>query len=163
MDDAETERLTRQQLEHDTERMDRTREMFIPGGAPAPIPQYGGAEVVPVAAFRGDTKVSKDFVEKIASSAARSVEGVAELGGDVARFVNRALDRVGLTKVGDATRGVTARVDGINVDLTVVLVIRGDVKAADVTQQVRKRVIDDVEGYGMHVSNVTVKVDDIAI
>ncbi|GAA4588380.1 hypothetical protein GCM10023107_09210 [Actinoplanes octamycinicus] len=86
---------------------------------------------------------------------------MAELGGDVARFFNSVLDKVGLDKVGDATRGVTAKVDGIDVDITVVLCLRAGEVVAEVTSEVRARVIAAVEKYGVHVSNCTVKVDDI--
>ncbi|MEV5690776.1 hypothetical protein [Micromonospora globbae] len=66
--------------------------------------------VTPDAVAGGTTSVSDEVVEKIAVAAARSVPGVTELGGDVARFFNSVLDRVGLDKVGDATRGASAAV-----------------------------------------------------
>ncbi|MEU4422106.1 Asp23/Gls24 family envelope stress response protein [Actinoplanes sp. NPDC024001] len=142
---------------------DRTQEVFLPAVVPAVPPQHGGAEVVEVAAYRGNTRFEREVVEKLAAAAARSVPGVAELGGDVARFFNAVLDRVGLDKVGDATRGVTAKVDGLDVDITVVLVIAAGEVAAQVTAEVRKKVIEAVEHYGLHVSNVDVEVDDIRL
>jgi len=135
--------------------------MFLPAAVPGPVPQQGGAEVVEVAAYRGVTSVEREVVEKIAGAAARSVPGVAELGGDVARFFNRVLDRVGLDEVGDARRGVSAEVDGITVTITVVLVIAGGGVVSDVTAEVRTRVIEAVENYGLQVAGVDVKVDDI--
>ena len=60
----------------------------------------------------GATQVSDEVIEKIAVAAARAVPGVAELGGDVARFFNSVLDRVGLDQVGDARRGCSAHVTG---------------------------------------------------
>jgi uncharacterized alkaline shock family protein YloU len=139
----------------------RTLEMFLPAVVPGPVPQQGGAEVVEVAAYRGVTSVEREVVEKIAAAAARSVPGVAELGGDVARFFNAVLDKVGLDEVGDATRGVSARVDGISVSVTVVLVIAGGEVVSDVSAQVRTRVIEAIENYGLQVTGVDVKVDDI--
>ncbi|WIM94340.1 Asp23/Gls24 family envelope stress response protein [Actinoplanes oblitus] len=140
---------------------DRTQEMFLPAVAKPVPPQHGGAEVIEVAAYRGDTVFEREVIEKLAAAAAKSVPGVAELGGDVARFFNAVLDKVGLDKVGDATRGVTAKVDGIDVDITVVLCLRAGEVVAEVTSEVRARVIEAVEKYGVHVSNCTVKVDDI--
>ncbi|MFC7533881.1 Asp23/Gls24 family envelope stress response protein [Actinoplanes sp. GCM10030250] len=142
---------------------DRTQEIFVSAVVPAHPPQHGGAEVVEVAAYRGATKFEREVIEKVAAAAARSVPGVAELGGDVARFFNAVLDRVGLDKVGDATRGVSAEVDGLDVAVTVVLVIAAGEVESEVTAEVRTRVIEAVERYGLHVSNVDVKVDDILL
>ncbi|WP_229074758.1 Asp23/Gls24 family envelope stress response protein [Actinoplanes sp. DH11] len=144
-------------------RADQTQEIFLPAVVPAVPPQHGGAEVVEVAAHRGRTHFEREVVEKLAAAAARSVPGVAELGGDVARFFNAVLDKIGLDKVGDATRGVSARVDGMDVDITVVLVLAAGEVASAITAEVRTRVIEAVENYGLHVSNVDVKVDDIHI
>lgn len=140
---------------------DRTMEMFLPATVPGPIPGEGGAAVVASPAHRGSTEVEREVVEKIAAAAARSVPGVVELGGDVARFMNSVLDSIGLDEVGDATRGVRAKVDGVNVAVTVVLVIAAGEVVSDVTTVVRTRVIEDLESYGLLVSGVDVKVDDI--
>ncbi|WP_433790625.1 Asp23/Gls24 family envelope stress response protein [Actinoplanes sp. CA-252034] len=142
---------------------DRTQEFYLPAVVPAVPPQHGGAEVIEVAAFRGETKFEREVIEKIASAAARSVPGVAELGGDVARFFNSVLDKIGLDKVGDSTRGVWAKVDGADVEITVILVISAGEVVADVTAAVRTVVIEAVERYGLHVSECTVKVDDIRL
>jgi uncharacterized alkaline shock family protein YloU len=140
---------------------ERTQEMYLPATVPAAPPSSGGAEVIEVAAYRGTTEFDREVVEKLAGAAARSVPGVAELGGDVARFFNAVLDKVGLDKVGDARRGVSAKVDGTDVAITVVLVIAAGEVHADVTAAVRTRVIAAVEHHGLHVTNVDVKVDDI--
>jgi uncharacterized alkaline shock family protein YloU len=142
---------------------ERTQEMFLPAVLPAPIPHQGGAEVVEVAGYRGYTHVNAEVVEKIASAAARAVPGVAELGGDVARFMNAFLDKIGLDEVGDARRGVAAKVDDTNVAIRVTLVIAAGEVVSDVTREVRENIIRDVEKYGLHVTDVTVKVDDIRL
>jgi uncharacterized alkaline shock family protein YloU len=144
-------------------RADRTQEIFLPAVVQATPPQHGGAEVVEVAAYRGQTHFEREVVEKLAGAAARSIPGVAELGGDVARFFNTVLDTIGLDKVGDARRGVSAKVDGLDVDITVVLVIAAGEVVSEVTAAVRTAVIEAVENYGLHVSNVDVKVDDIRL
>lgn len=117
----------------------------------------------PAAAPRGATEVSEEVIEKIAGTAARSVPGVAELGGDVARFFNNVLDRVGLDEVGDAGRGVSAEVKGTSAAIRIVLVIEAGQVVADVTEAVRAKVIEEVEKYGIQVSEVNVKVDDIEL
>ena len=61
---------------------------------------------MPLGGAAGGTTVSDEVVEKIAAAAARAVPGVAELGGDVARFFNTVLDKIGLDQVGDARRGL---------------------------------------------------------
>jgi uncharacterized alkaline shock family protein YloU len=122
---------------------DRTQEFYVSAVVPAVPPKHGGAEVIEVAAYRGETKFESEVVEKIASSAARSVPGVVE--------------------VGDSTRGVWAKVDGTDVEITVILVISAGEVVADVTAKVRTAVIEAVEHYGLHVSDCTVKVDDIRL
>jgi len=112
-------------------------------------------------AARGVTSVSDEVVEKIAGAAARSVPGVADLGGDVARFFNTILDKVGLDEVGDARRGVSADVKGSSAVINVVLVIDSGHVVTDVTEAVRAAVIEAVEKYGLTVTEVNVTVDDI--
>ncbi|MBN1173504.1 MAG: Asp23/Gls24 family envelope stress response protein [Micromonosporaceae bacterium] len=127
----------------------------VVGGAPEPVASETAA--------RGATAVSSEVVEKIAGTAARAVPGVADLGGDVARFFNTVLDRIGLDEVGDASRGISAQIDGTNAVVNVVLVIAAGHVVAEVTEAVRAKVIEAVEGYGLHVTAVNVKVDDIEL
>lgn len=115
------------------------------------------------AAARGGTAVSEEVVEKIAGAAAREVPGVADLGGDVARFFNTVLDRVGLDEVGDARRGVSARVSGTSAIIDIVVVIAGGHVVHEVTEAVRTKVIDAVEKYGLQVTQVNIEVDDIEL
>ncbi|ROT31648.1 Asp23/Gls24 family envelope stress response protein [Micromonospora sp. HM5-17] len=117
----------------------------------------------PAAAPRGVTEVSEEVIEKIAGTAARSVPGVADLGGDLARFFNDVLDRVGLEELGDAGRGVRAEVKGTTASIKIVLVIEAGHVVADVTEAVRVKVIEEVEKYGIQVTEVNVKVDDIEL
>ncbi|MFD0784120.1 Asp23/Gls24 family envelope stress response protein [Micromonospora azadirachtae] len=126
------------------------------------VENAGGVQPA-VDAARGATSVSDEVVEKIAAAAARSVPGVADLGGDVARFFNSVLDRVGLDEVGDARRGVSADVKGTSAVVNVVLVIDSGQVVADVTEAVRAAVIEAVENYGLTVTQVNVTVDDIEL
>ncbi|MEE3918375.1 Asp23/Gls24 family envelope stress response protein [Micromonospora sp. BRA006-A] len=79
------------------------------------------------------------MVEKIAVAAAESVPGVAELGGDIARFFNAVLDRVGLEQVGDARRGCSAHVSDGSAVVNLVLVIDAGYPVPQVTGEVRAR------------------------
>lgn len=115
------------------------------------------------AAARGGTAVSAEVVEKIAAAAAREVPGVVELGGDIARFFNTVLDRIGLDEVGDARRGVSAEVKGTSAIINIVLVIAADHIVHEVTEAVRIKVIEAVEKYGLQVTEVNIKVDDIEL
>jgi uncharacterized alkaline shock family protein YloU len=112
---------------------------------------------------RGGTLVSEEVVEKIAAAAAREVPGVADLGGDVARFFDTVLDRIGLDEVGDARRGVAAEVKGTDVVINVVIVIEAGHVVHEVTEAVRVKVIEAVEKYGLRVTQVNIKVDDIEL
>ena len=112
---------------------------------------------------RGVNSVSREVVDKIASVAAREVPGVAEMGGDVSRFFNKVFDAVGLDEVGDATRGVHARVKGAAVDITVVIVVEAGRVVGEVAKAVQLKVTEAVQGYGLTVTGVNVKVDDIAM
>jgi uncharacterized alkaline shock family protein YloU len=111
----------------------------------------------------GTTTVSGEVVEKIAAAAARTVPGVADLGGDVARFFNSVLDKVGLDKVGDAGRGVSAEVKDGTVTVNVVVVLAAGTVVAEVTGAVQQKVTEAVQSYGLRVLAVNVNVDDIAI
>ncbi|MET8260886.1 Asp23/Gls24 family envelope stress response protein [Micromonospora sp. NPDC005553] len=111
----------------------------------------------------GTTQVADEVIEKIAVAAARAVPGVADLGGDVARFFNAVLDRVGLDQVGDARRGCSAHVTGEAAVVNLVLVIQAGRQVAEVSGQVRARVTEAVETFGLRVDEVNIRVDDLAI
>ncbi|BCY05952.1 Asp23/Gls24 family envelope stress response protein [Actinoplanes sp. L3-i22] len=111
----------------------------------------------------GSTTVSGEVVEKIAAAAARTVPGVSDLGGDVSRFFNSVLDKVGLDTVGDASRGVSAEVKDGTVTVNVVVVLAAGTVVAEVTSAVQEKVTEAVQSYGLRVLAVNVNVDDIAI
>ncbi|MFG1870694.1 Asp23/Gls24 family envelope stress response protein [Micromonospora arborensis] len=119
-------------------------------------------ELTRAAAVGGTTQVSDEVVEKIAVTAARAVPGVVELGGDVARFVNAVLDRVGLDQVGDARRGCSAHVTGDAAVVNLVLVIQAGRPVPEITGEVRARVTEAVEAHGLRVDEVNIRVDDVA-
>ncbi|MEW2379891.1 Asp23/Gls24 family envelope stress response protein [Micromonospora sp. NPDC047812] len=119
--------------------------------------------VTPDAVPGGTTLVSDEVVEKIAVAAARSVPGVVELGGDVARFFNAVLDKVGLDQVGDARRGCSAHVTNGAAVVNLVIVIEAGHAVPEVTAEVRAQVAGAVEAYGLRVDEVNIRVDDVAL
>ncbi|TDC71325.1 Asp23/Gls24 family envelope stress response protein [Micromonospora sp. KC606] len=119
--------------------------------------------VTPDAVAGGTTHVSDEVVEKIAVAAARSVPGVAELGGDVARFFNAVLDRVGLDQVGDARRGCSAHVTNGAAVVNLVLVISAGHPVPQVTDAVRVAVTAAVEAYGLRADEINIRVDDVVM
>ncbi|MGN9767853.1 Asp23/Gls24 family envelope stress response protein [Micromonospora sp. SD12] len=119
--------------------------------------------VAPGAVAGGSTHVSDEVVEKIAVAAARSVPGVVELGGDVARFFNAVLDKVGLDQVGDARRGCSAHVTNGAAVVNLVIVIEAGRAVPQVTGEVRAQVTEAVEAYGLRVDEINIRVDDVAL
>ncbi|WP_259275760.1 Asp23/Gls24 family envelope stress response protein [Micromonospora chalcea] len=118
---------------------------------------------MPVGGVGGATQISDEVVEKIAVAAAKSVPGVAELGGDIARFFNAVLDRVGLDQVGDARRGCSAHVTDGSAVVNLVLVIDAGHPVPQVTGEVRAAVASAIEAYGLHAAEINIRVDDVAI
>lgn len=119
-------------------------------------------KLTPDAMPGGTTSVAAEVVEKLAVTAARSVPGVADLGGDLARFVNAVLDRVGLDQVGDARRGCSAHLSNGAAVINLVVVIVPGYSVAEVTNAVRVQVAEAVESYGIVVDEVNIRVDDVA-
>ncbi|WFE42050.1 Asp23/Gls24 family envelope stress response protein [Micromonospora sp. WMMD998] len=119
--------------------------------------------LTPDATAGGTTHVADEVVEKIAVAAAKSVPGVAELGGDVARFFNAVFDRVGLDQLGDARRGCSAHVTNGAAVVNLVIVIDGGHPVPQVTDAVRGAVTSAVEAYGLRVDEINIRVDDVAI
>ncbi|TDB92502.1 Asp23/Gls24 family envelope stress response protein [Micromonospora fluostatini] len=117
----------------------------------------------PDAVAGGRTRISTEVVEKIAVAATRSVPGVAELGGDFARFVNAVLDRVGLDQVGDARRGCSAHISNGAALINLVLVTVAGHPVPQVIDEVRTKVTQAVEAYGLRVEEINIRVDDVVL
>src|SRR5690349_3129304 len=114
---------------------------------------------------RGTTTIADEVVEKIAGFATREVEGIYDLGGDVARVFASVKERIGLgDKDDDSDRGVTVRLEGRNANIKIVIVIEYGYVVYTVCEQVRTKVIDKVESLlGLEVTAVDIVVDDIHI
>jgi uncharacterized alkaline shock family protein YloU len=114
---------------------------------------------------RGTTTIADEVVEKIAGFATREVDGIYDLGGDVARVFASVKERIGLgDKDDDSDRGVTVRLEGRNANIKIVIVIEYGYVVYTVCEQVRTKVIDKVESLlGLDVTAVDIVVDDIHI
>ncbi|PZG17871.1 Asp23/Gls24 family protein [Micromonospora craterilacus] len=119
--------------------------------------------MTPDAVAGGRTDISDEVVEKIAVAAAKAVPGVVELGGDLARFFNAVLDRVGLDQVGDARRGCSAHVTNGAAVVNLVIVTDAGHPVPEVTAAVRVGVTQAIEAYGLRVDEINIRVDDVAI
>jgi uncharacterized alkaline shock family protein YloU len=112
---------------------------------------------------RGSTTIADEVVEKIAGFAAREVEGVYDLGGDVARIFASVKERIGLGDADDQTdRGVKVTLDGKTAAIRITIVIEYGYVVYSVTEQIRAKVIDSVERLlGLDVTAVDINVDDV--
>jgi uncharacterized alkaline shock family protein YloU len=117
-----------------------------------------------LASERGSTTIADEVVQKIAGFATREVEGVYDIGGDVARIFASVKERIGLGEADEENRGVTVRLEGRNAAIKVVIVIEYGYVVYTVTEQVRAKVIDAVERLlGLEVTAVDLVVDDVHI
>ncbi|MFC5926581.1 Asp23/Gls24 family envelope stress response protein [Micromonospora vulcania] len=111
----------------------------------------------------GTNTVDDDVLEKLAVNAARSVDGVTDLGGDAARLFNSVLDRVGLDSVGDSTRGASAKVVNGGAVIDMAIVIEAGRTVPEVSEAVRVAVTEAVKAYGLRVDAVNIRVDDVSL
>ncbi|WP_285618999.1 Asp23/Gls24 family envelope stress response protein [Actinoallomurus iriomotensis] len=113
------------------------------------------------AQVKGRIDIEDEVVEKVAGLAAIEVEGVADLGGDVARAVESVRERIGIGhRRGD--QGVKARIDGREVSIEVTIVIEYGHVVMDVARQVKTNVaIQTNRMLGLRVVEVNVIVDDV--
>lgn len=117
----------------------------IPGPAPDTPPSSEG----------GKTWIADQIVAKIASAAAREVEGVEELrGGSMRRGWVRASDR--------RQGGAGVRIEDGRAAIDLRLVVRDGIAIPAIVESVRARVTERVEfGTGLAVSKVDIGVVDV--
>ena len=122
---------------------------------PDPQPAQLAAQV------KGRIDIEDEVVEKVAGLAATEVDGVADLGGDVARAVESVRERIGIGhKRGD--QGVKAQINGREVSIEVTIVIEYGHVVMDVARQVKTNVaIQTNRMLGLRVVEVNVVVDDV--
>jgi uncharacterized alkaline shock family protein YloU len=106
---------------------------------------------------RGITTLSDDVVAKIAGHACRAVEDVDSLGTQFRRLMGRV--RPGKENL---NQGVNVEVGRKEAAIDVVIVVRYGYPIPDLSQQVRDRVIGEVEDTtGLDVVEVNIEIDDI--
>jgi uncharacterized alkaline shock family protein YloU len=114
---------------------------------------------------RGTTTIANEVVEKVAAIATREVEGVYDLGGDVARLFSQLRDKVGLGDASEsADQGVSVRLEGKKASVHITIVIEYGYVVYTVGEKVRANVISSVEKMlGLEVTEVNLLVDDVHV
>ncbi|MBF8192852.1 Asp23/Gls24 family envelope stress response protein, partial [Nonomuraea sp. K274] len=112
------------------------------------------------AGVKGRIKVADEVIEKIASLAALEVEGVADMGGDLARAFESVRDRIGIgSRRGN--QGVSAQIHDRQVTVNLTIVIEYGHIVMEVAAEVKTNVARTVSHMlGMRVTEVNVTVDD---
>ncbi|MDN3358011.1 Asp23/Gls24 family envelope stress response protein [Actinomadura sp. DC4] len=115
----------------------------------------------PADQIKGRIDIEDEVVEKVAGLAATEVEGVADLGGDVARTVENVRERIGVGhRRGD--QGVKASIDGQEVSIEVTIVIEYGHVVMEVARLVKANVATQTNRMlGLRVVEVNVTVDDV--
>ena len=135
-------------------------------GSPAP----SGALVTPQRAAKlttehGTTVIADGVVAKIAGLAAREIPGVYDMGKGMGRTFGALRARVpGTTDQASPTQGVSVEVGERQAAIDLDVVTHYGQSIVEVTEAVRRNVIDRVEGMtGLEVTEVNVAVDDLYI
>jgi uncharacterized alkaline shock family protein YloU len=115
------------------------------------------------AQVKGRIDIEDEVVEKVAGLAAIEVDGVADLGGDVARAVENVREHIGVGhRRGD--QGVKADIKGHDVTIEVTIVIEYGHVVMDVARDVKANVATQTSRMlGLRVVEVNVVVDDVRL
>jgi uncharacterized alkaline shock family protein YloU len=113
----------------------------------------------------GTTVIADGVVAKIAGLAAREIPGVYNMGKGMGRTFGALRSRVpGATSQPSATQGVSVEVGERQAAIDLDVVTYYGQSIVEVTEAVRRNVIDRVEGMtGLEVTEVNVAVDDLHI
>jgi len=114
---------------------------------------------------RGSTTIANEVVEKVAAIATREVDGVYDLGGDVARLFSAVRDKIGIGGGSEgADQGVKVRLEGKTATVSITFVIEYGFVVYTVAEKVRANVIGAVETMlGLEVTEVNLLVDDVHV
>jgi uncharacterized alkaline shock family protein YloU len=129
-----------------------------------------GAVVTPQRAAKlsteyGTTVIADGVVAKIAGLAAREIPGVYNMGKGMGRTVGALRARVpGTTDQASPTQGVSVEVGERQAAIDLDVVTHYGQSIVEVTEAIRRNVIDRVEGMtGLEVTEVNIAVDDLYI
>jgi uncharacterized alkaline shock family protein YloU len=133
-------------------------------------PAPSGAVVTPQRAAKltteyGTTVIADGVVAKIAGLAAREIPGVYNMGKGMGRTFGALRSRVpGSSSQASATQGVSVEVGERQAAIDLDVVTHYGQSIVEVTEAVRRNVIDRVEGMtGLEVTEVNIAVDDLHI
>jgi uncharacterized alkaline shock family protein YloU len=129
--------------------------VVVADSSPEPGPSPTNGQV------KGRIDIEDEVVEKVAGLAAIEVDGVADLGGDVARAVENVREHIGVGhRRGD--QGVKADINGRDVTIEVTIVIEYGHVVMDVARDVKNNVASQTTRMlGLRVVEVNVVVDDV--
>lgn len=134
-------------------------ERTAAGSERAPARPSGGAALT---TERGRTSIADSVVAKIATMAAREIPGVHELGGGVSRAIGALASR--LPTGAGGTQGVSVEVGERQAAVDVVLSTVYGQSIVDVTEAVRRNVIDRIQSMtGLEVTEVNITVSDLYV
>ncbi len=121
----------------------------------------GGSSVASLQTEHGTTTIADSVVAKIASLAAREVDGVSDLGGGVSNAVGSVVGRIRGAE--HATSGVGVEVGTTQAAVDLVLKVLYPASIHQVAESVRQNVISRIESMtGLEVTEVNINVSDLA-
>src|SRR6202165_3216325 len=125
----------------------------------------GGARHASLETERGNTRIADGVVTKIAALAAREIPGVHEMGKGFARAMGGLRSQVpGQQSVDQTTQGVSVEVGERQAAIDLDIVTYYGQSIVEVTEAVRRNVIDRIEGMtGLQVTEVNIMVDDLFV
>jgi len=127
--------------------------------ASAEVQSAGGKALV---TEQGRTSIADSVVLKIAGVAAREVAGVHAMGSGGARAFGAIRERLPGASGQSPSQGVTVEVGERQAAIDIDLVVEYGVSIPDVSQSVRRNVIQRVERMtGLEVTEVNLSVDDV--
>lgn len=136
---------------------ERTDQQYKQSETGQTKPQQGSS---PLQTPRGSTHIDSAVVAKIAGVAAQEIEGV-QMGGSAQRTVGGLMERVG-GGGGGQSRGVSVDVGEVETAIDLTLAIEYGKAIPQITEAVRRNVIDRVENLvGLRVTEVNVNVDNV--
>ncbi|SPT51784.1 Alkaline shock protein 23 [Actinomadura madurae] len=109
----------------------------------------------------GNTRIADGVVAKIATTAARQVGGVHEMGAGVSRALGSVRERLpGVTA--DSSQGVAVQVGERQAAVDIDLVVEYGLSIPDLAAAVRTNVVNEIEHMcGLEVVEVNITVDDV--
>lgn len=128
-----------------------------PQSAPA---RSGGGSVAQLETDRGSTSIDDSVVAKIAALAAREVDGVASLGGNLSGALGNVVGRIRGSEHRTTGVGVEVGSRQAAVDINCQMVYPASIH--EVAESMRQNVIDRIESMtGLEVVEVNIAVNDL--